>query len=886
MRITPLHLLVTSLLTLGNVALGAGNFIWVEGEDAVQHTMQRHGWYDSVKKENLSEGEWLSHFASGAPPVAEYTFRVPKTGDYSFWVRANSVANPRLSYRLGDGEWVEIDLSQAVENINIASDGKPDMRFISWVNAGQVTLSQRTQQIAFKFHSPNNNHGAIDCFVLTQGTFIPRGALKPGQRTHKANRGFFAWEPPADPFTDDALLDLRHLNEDVAGRSGRVDTRDNSFVLGDGTPVKFWAANIGGAIEDLDHTSHVYLARQLAKRGVNLVRVHGGYYSSHDPTFDMEKLDSLHHFVSALKQEGIYTKLSFYFPAWFRLDPWHKEGGRWPFMLLFFDPEMQEVYFNWADALLKTPNPYTGAPLGQDPAVAIVEIQNEDSHFFWTFGKDSAPPDKWETLKQLYGSWLKQRYGSLDSPLAAWDGRRVDGDAPAEGKMELLGAWHMTRAGIEAAPRRHKRISDQVRFLTENMRGFYEQAIDYFATECGYTGLVSCGNWRTADASLLGPLEQYCYTAGDVIDHHGYFDHGHEGEASNYSVRPGHTFSSVSALALDKANPLPYIEVDGHPSMISEIGWPMPNMYRAEWPFLTAAYGSLTGLDAICHFSLRGAGWDQSVSKFPLSTPVAMGSFFATALVYRQQHVQEAPSVVEEHLDVEELFALEGSNVVAEGALDQFRADQVPSGRTGPIEGAINPKTFYVGRVTRTFDGRPEGSYVEDIRSLVGARVQGIRSITEELRLDPTAKVATIDTPKAQGACGFLGQKGPIHLTDVDIEMGNDYGTVLVVALDDRPLETSRKLLIQCMTIDQLYGWETSEPGGMAGTIRDVGSAPWGVQKIDASVTLRLPGDAPMQIIACDENGYPTDHVTPTSGPAEAFTLQIHETTPYTVVVR
>jgi len=218
----------------------AGNrFIWIEGEDAVGQNMQRHGWYDSVKKENLSGGEWLSHFAGGTPPVARYEFSVGAAGDYHFWIRANSVAGPRLRYRLGGGDWTEVDLSRAVENVNIASDGKPDMRFISWVNAGQVRLGRGKQQIAFQFYSPNNNHGAIDCFVLTQRPFLPRGALKPGERTDRANAGFFPWEPEVDAFTDGAVVDLRYLNEDVAGAHGRVAAEGNGFVLGDGTPVKF-----------------------------------------------------------------------------------------------------------------------------------------------------------------------------------------------------------------------------------------------------------------------------------------------------------------------------------------------------------------------------------------------------------------------------------------------------------------------------------------------------------------------------------------------------------------------------------------------------------------------------------------------------------------------
>ncbi len=860
-------------------------YIWVEGEEATRHTMKGHGWYDSVQTEQLSGGRWLSHFAPGTPPVARFAIQATEAGEYEFWIRANSVAGPRLSYRLGDGAWTEVDLSSAVQNTNIAIDGKPDMRFISWIRVGTLRLAAGPHSLDFKFHSENSNHGAIDCFVLSREPFVPRGALKPGERTNRANPGYFAWEPQLDRFTDDALLDLRGLNEDVAGMRGRVRSSGNGFVLGDGTPVKFWAVNIGShAIHDLDHTSHVYLARQLAKRGVNLVRVHGGLYSERNPAIDREQLDDLHHFVAALREEGIYTKLSFYFPAWFRLDPWHQQGDRWPFMLLFYDPDMQRIYFDWARALLGATNPYTGETLGKDPAVAIVEIQNEDSLFFWTFKRDSAPPPRWETLQRLYAKWLAGRYGSLDAALAAWGNQRVAGDEPAAGKMELLDAWSMTREGIASAPRRRQRISDQVRFLTETMRGFYERAISEFEAECGYDGLVSCGNWRTADPSVLEPLEQYCYTAGDVIDHHGYFDHGHQGQGAGYSVRPGHTFQSVSALGLGAANPLPYIEVDGHPDIISEIGWPMPNRYRAEWPFLTAAYGSLNGLDAICHFSLGGAGWDQSVGKFPVSTLVGLGSFFATALVYRQQLVQEAPSVVEEHLSVEDLFELKGSEVVVQGALDQLRAAQVPSNRGGAIERSIDPATFYVGRVTRSFDGKPQETSVSDIQATVDRGSKTIISHTGELKLDYGDQVATIDTPRAQGAAGFLGRAGVIRLADLDVEMANDYGTVLVVALDGQPLTSSSKILIQCLTVDETYGWSTSETTG--GTIRNLGSAPWGVEKIDASVTLRLEGTSQARVVACDENGYPTDRESSTTQVPGGLRLKLDPTTAYTVLIR
>jgi hypothetical protein len=78
-------------------SLAAEDFVWIEGEEALRHAMCRHGWYDSVKKDNLSNNEWLSHFAPGSAPMAEFEVAIPESESYHFWIRANSVAGPRRS---------------------------------------------------------------------------------------------------------------------------------------------------------------------------------------------------------------------------------------------------------------------------------------------------------------------------------------------------------------------------------------------------------------------------------------------------------------------------------------------------------------------------------------------------------------------------------------------------------------------------------------------------------------------------------------------------------------------------------------------------------------------------------------------------------------------
>ena len=84
------------------------------------------------------------------------------------------------------------------------------------------------------------------------------------------------FKPLRDSFSADSLLDLRSLNEKVAGESGFVRrSKDGSdLLLGNGKPVRFWSVSTYvqrlAGMEPIEHH-----ARWLAKRGVNMVRYHG-----------------------------------------------------------------------------------------------------------------------------------------------------------------------------------------------------------------------------------------------------------------------------------------------------------------------------------------------------------------------------------------------------------------------------------------------------------------------------------------------------------------------------------------------------------------------------------------------------------------------------------
>src|SRR5205085_423681 len=116
-------------------------------------------WYDDVKKDGLSGGDWLSHFGD-KPGTATYKFDAPEAGDYTFWWRGNPFA-AKVSYKLNDASPAEIDLAHADKRGEYMISAKPDIRFLAWVKVGKVHLAKGSNAITFTLHSENANHGAL-----------------------------------------------------------------------------------------------------------------------------------------------------------------------------------------------------------------------------------------------------------------------------------------------------------------------------------------------------------------------------------------------------------------------------------------------------------------------------------------------------------------------------------------------------------------------------------------------------------------------------------------------------------------------------------------------------------------------------------------------------
>jgi hypothetical protein len=663
----------------------------------------------------------------------------------------------------------------------------------------------------------------------------------------------WAFQPARDDFSSDALLDLRGLNENAAGDHGFVirSSDGNDFACSDGTPIRFWAVNDSAFDKDLARQ-----ARFLAKRGVNMVRFHCNITPTNDDlmSIDQGDRDNLWKRIAAMKKEGIYVTYSPYWAGPARVKPSMGildtgGGGNWG--LLFFDPKFQAAYRSWLKQVLTEKNPYTGIPLSQDPALAIIEIQNEDSLLFWTSQGIKGAAKK--ELRRQFAQFLTEKYGSLEKAKVKWNNATpsADQDSPdnfAEGEAALYIAWQLTQHGGPEG--QQLRCADQMQFLTETMRKFNKMVGDYLKNELGCKQLVNAGNWRTADNVTMLDAERWSYTANDVMAVNRYYDATHEGANSGWAICNGDKFLDSSVLLRPREFPLALKQVAGFPMIVTESSWVPPLSYQSEGPFLVAAYQSLTGIDGYYWFATGEEDWRQpgsangfmpSEGKWVCATPMLMGQWPAAAMIYRRGYVAQGKPVVTEQRSLEDLWRRRTPIIAEDPGFDPNRdgANRAPESN---IKNGVNPLAYLVGPIEVKYGADPGKSDVADLASFINEETKTVKSSTGQLTWDYGKGVCVLDSPKAQGVSGFLHQQGVFPLRDVEIQSKNDYATVLVVSMDDKPLKDSAKILVQVGTTERPAGW-TTKPTQVAGKPGEVvvnfGHAPWMIVRSDIKVSVK-----------------------------------------------
>lgn len=694
---------------------------------------------------------------------------------------------------------------------------------------------------------------------------------------------YWDFEPPSDTYTGEAFSLKEIFGQDAIGEADRVVVEGDDFVLAaTGEPVRFWGVNINA------NSNSANAAALYAKRGVNAARYHSSkaIVDSGNPNgylqISQERLDKLHQAIANYSQEGIYLFLSeTFFPLSFNINPaWgidgydqaYVDGGGTTraYFVLFFDEDLKVAYKGWLQQMVGAVNPYNGLSIADDPAVATIELVNEDNLFFWSFNPSRVPAVQWRKVEGALCDFVVEKYGTIAAARAQWGNlsSRFDGDRDAEGRLHVIPAGGTNISSLKPFTENDlKRVADQMEFLATTQRDWFAEMTGVLR-ESGFQGGVIASNWKTSDSdaatsgSYLHDIEYWTYTAAGVLDNHHYFSPVKAIYQAGGSTVVGDQAYAPPAVQEPRRLSVAVKQAEGHPSAVSEFSWTAPNTHRPEAAAMISAYSALNGVDALFWFTSEGEHWDSGsgIGRWPLNVPSKLGLFPATSLLYRRGDVAPSPVLVREGKRPQSLYTAEPSLIKSIQGWDISRdaGDFNFNPETG--EGAIDSLAILAGRADIAFD--TDVDFVHpDLNNLFSEEDQFVKSFTGQLETDFGAGLMTVDTPFAKGITGFLAGAGTVTLGEVRLRGNNDFGSLLLVSLDGLPIAQSARLLIQYGTRDQPTGWTTTPWFTTVGSqnvtgieVTSLGGPPWQVQEADGRVILGITDRAVQRAVSLDPN--------------------------------
>jgi hypothetical protein len=217
----------------------------------------------------------------------------------------------------------------------------------------------------------------------------------------------------------------------IAVDGPRITVEDGHFAVG-GKRVRIWGVNNTFGANVPTHAEAERMAARLAAAGVNGVRFHhmdtsafpDGILDPKDPLkISTEALERLDYLVDQFARRGITTNLNLHVGRTASKTLGLPDAGTgYDKMVDIFTPALIDAQKQYARDLLGHVNAYRKVRYADDPAVAFVEITNEDSLFMWDARKRlEALPDYYaKILREQYNAWLKKKYGTTDALRQAW----------------------------------------------------------------------------------------------------------------------------------------------------------------------------------------------------------------------------------------------------------------------------------------------------------------------------------------------------------------------------------------------------------------------------------------------------------------------------------
>jgi hypothetical protein len=657
------------------------------------------------------------------------------------------------------------------------------------------------------------------------------------------------WRPAGN---EPSLVDLSFLRVKPAGADGFVRIQGGRLAHADGSRFRIWGVNLTGGACFPRKEDAPAVADYLARFGVNCARFH--FLDSNwgpektlfewgtDSTrrLDTEQLDRLDFFVAELKRRGIYSNFNLNVGRHFRkgdgVADWQHLGmGK---AATLFDARMIELQREFAEQLLTHANPYTRRPYVEEPALAIVELVNENSLVEAWFsgrliGRDLGPADAtWAGITHHYARQLDDMYNAwLERQLTAEERRPLEKAAGvAEGaQIDRLRPEQFDRADAF-------RFATEARFYMEIEDRFFSGMEAFLKETLGLRALVAAtsdhNHYRSGYPMLASAAKL------EIVDGHVYWQH------PNYTRDPqtgrrGFTIPNtpmVNDPLFSTPVRLSRSAVEGKPYTVSETNHPFPNEFACEGIGILAAYALLQDWDGIFFYTLEhetpGAWEGRTPGHFDLAPdPVKMANLAVCGLMFQRGDAEAARKTVLRSYSAEQV-------------IESLRL----SWKERPFFTPGFSPAIPLAHGTRIAAFAAEPSRYETF-----VPPETIVSDTGQLRWRPGKDrgLVTVQTERTEAAIGFVPDG--LTLGHMSVTVENRFCALILSSLDERPIAQGERWLLAATARAQLTEMEWNQERT---TLIRWGRRPMQIEPVKGRIVLRGLNDAKaLKVLALDGAG-------------------------------
>ena len=613
-----------------------------------------------------------------------------------------------------------------------------------------------------------------------------------------------------------AMVDVSSLLDKPAGRDGFVGVKDGHFVTGSGKRLRLWGVNFTGAACYPEKDDAGVVADHLARFGVNCVRFHfldsnwgadaGIFPRGADTTrrLDAAQLDRLDHFVWQLKRRGIYSNINLNVGRVYRKGDGVRDHGLIGLgkALHYFDDHIAELHREYARQLLTHRNPYTKAEYRNEPAIATVELVNENS---------------------LIESWFSGRLRGKQT--RQYTGTWCDITAHYEKLLTRKFHAHLGATTPRLQPREFQTASKE-RFCAEAkfymaLEDRYFQAMCRFLKKLGVRAPIAAtsdhNHWKSGYPLLSSTAKL------DVVDGHVYWQHPRRRVAPKTGKRSFWMGNSpmVNQPLGSSVVQLARSAVAGKPYTVSETNHPVPSDYACEGIPILTAYALLADWDGIFFYTFEHSDPKQWMSRSgghfdTRPDPVRMTQLAAGALMFHRADVAPARKTV-------------GRSYSTQQVIESIRmsSSQRPFFTPGfsnavPLVHATRIESFHKAKTTYPAFDAPS-PIVSDTGELTWRGAADKKGLV------------TVETDRTQAMIGFVGG-GRKQLPDLAVDVDTPFCSIVLTSLDGEPLARSRRMLLSATARSRPTGmtWDTKRH-----TLLSWGKLPMLIEPVTGTVTLR-----------------------------------------------